>query len=202
MSNRDLIPKLTDVREESFCENCALGKMHVIPFATGNLTSKNVNTGEFFHSDLCGPITPQSLGGANYFLVFKDDATSYKHIYFIKHKSDTTERFIEFDQLIFNKFNRHMKRLRVDNGKEYFNERRLKYMTSYGITVEPTAPHTPQQNAKSERENRTIVEAARTLLISSGLPKFQWAEACRKSVITLNRSLVAKDKYSITPYEA
>ncbi|GJZ98350.1 retrovirus-related pol polyprotein from transposon TNT 1-94 [Tanacetum coccineum] len=51
------------------------------------------------------------------------------------------------------------------------------YYESVGITHEKTVPRTPQQNGVVERRNRTLVEAARTMLIFSKAPLFLWAEA-------------------------
>ncbi|GKD80911.1 retrovirus-related pol polyprotein from transposon TNT 1-94 [Tanacetum coccineum] len=46
-----------------------------------------------------------------------------------------------------------------------------------GIFHQKTVPRTPQQNGVVERRNRTLVEAARTMLIFSKAPMFLWAEA-------------------------
>ena len=52
------------------------------------------------HTDLCGPMSVDSIGGARYFLTFKDDATSFQYVYFLRHKSDVYERFKEYDKVI------------------------------------------------------------------------------------------------------
>nr|GEV44306.1 hypothetical protein [Tanacetum cinerariifolium] len=51
------------------------------------------------------------------------------------------------------------------------------YFDSVGITHETSAAKTPQQNGVVERRNRTLFEAARTMLIFSHAPLFLWAEA-------------------------
>ncbi|GJZ62443.1 retrovirus-related pol polyprotein from transposon TNT 1-94 [Tanacetum coccineum] len=51
------------------------------------------------------------------------------------------------------------------------------HMESVGITLEKTVLRTPQQNGVVERRNRTLVEAARTMLIFSKALLFLWAEA-------------------------
>nr|GEY62197.1 retrovirus-related Pol polyprotein from transposon TNT 1-94 [Tanacetum cinerariifolium] len=43
-------------------------------------------------------------------------------------------------------------------------------------------PRTPQQNGVVERQNRTLVEAARTMLIFSKALMFRWAEAMATAV--------------------
>ncbi|GJY49616.1 retrovirus-related pol polyprotein from transposon TNT 1-94, partial [Tanacetum coccineum] len=59
---------------------------------------------------------------------------------------------------------------------------------------------TPQQNRVVERRNRTLVEAARTMLIFSRLPEFLWAEAVATTCFTQNRSII-HTRYNKTPYE-
>ncbi|GJQ94630.1 retrovirus-related pol polyprotein from transposon TNT 1-94 [Tanacetum coccineum] len=61
---------------------------------------------------------------------------------------------------------------------------------SVGITHEKTVPITPQQNGVVEQRNRTLVEAARTMLIFSKAPLFLWAEAVATACYTQNRPLI------------
>nr|GFA93620.1 integrase, catalytic region, zinc finger, CCHC-type, peptidase aspartic, catalytic [Tanacetum cinerariifolium] len=59
---------------------------------------------------------------------------------------------------------------------------------------------TPQQNGIVERRNRTLVEAARTMLTFANLPSFTWAEAIATACFTQNRSIIHK-RFDKTPYE-
>nr|GFD01563.1 retrovirus-related Pol polyprotein from transposon TNT 1-94 [Tanacetum cinerariifolium] len=59
---------------------------------------------------------------------------------------------------------------------------------------------TPQQNGVVERQNRTLVEAARTMLIFSRAPLFLWAEAIATACFTQNRSIIHR-RFNKTPYE-
>nr|GFC12340.1 retrovirus-related Pol polyprotein from transposon TNT 1-94 [Tanacetum cinerariifolium] len=59
---------------------------------------------------------------------------------------------------------------------------------------------TPQQNGVVERRNRTLVEAARTMLIFSCAPLFLWAEAIATARFTQNRSIIHR-QFNKTPYE-
>ncbi|GKE70697.1 retrovirus-related pol polyprotein from transposon TNT 1-94 [Tanacetum coccineum] len=58
----------------------------------------------------------------------------------------------------------------------------------------------PQQNGVFECQNRTLVEATRTMLIFSKAPEFQWAEAIATACFTQNRSIV-HTRHNKTPYE-
>lgn len=143
---------------------------------------------------MCGPFSEMSLGGARYYLLFIDEATDYRTVYFIKHKSDVYEKLKEFDSLVSNKYGHSIKILRVDNGREYVNSGLKSYMKGRGIRLESTAPYTPQQNGKAERENRTIVESARTMLQAKNMSVKLWAEAVNTAVYILNHTAIKKGK--------
>ncbi|GJU71480.1 retrovirus-related pol polyprotein from transposon TNT 1-94 [Tanacetum coccineum] len=61
-------------------------------------------------------------------------------------------------------------------------------------------PRTPQQNGVVERRNRTLMEAACTMLIFLKAPMFLWAEAIATACYTQNRSLI-HTHHNKTPYE-
>ncbi|GJW78251.1 integrase, catalytic region, zinc finger, CCHC-type containing protein [Tanacetum coccineum] len=61
-------------------------------------------------------------------------------------------------------------------------------------------PRTPQQNVVVKRQNRTLVEVARTMLIFSKAPMFLWAEVVATACYTQNRSLI-HTHHNKTPYE-
>ncbi|GKC32614.1 putative ribonuclease H-like domain-containing protein [Tanacetum coccineum] len=69
-----------------------------------------------------------------------------------------------------------------------------------GIKREFSVARTPQQNRVAERKNRTLIEAARTMLSDSLLPTVFWAEAVNTACYVLNRVLVTKP-LNKTPYE-
>ena len=51
---------------------------------------------EFIHSDVGGPVTPTSAGGARYRLTFTNDFTQETWIYFMKEKSESLQKLQEF----------------------------------------------------------------------------------------------------------
>nr|GEU52429.1 ribonuclease H-like domain-containing protein [Tanacetum cinerariifolium] len=67
-------------------------------------------------------------------------------------------------------------------------------------TREFSVAKTPQQNGVAERKNKTLIEAARTMLADSKLPTTFWAEAVNTACYVQNRVLVIKP-YNKTPYE-
>ncbi|GJV37436.1 ribonuclease H-like domain-containing protein [Tanacetum coccineum] len=59
-----------------------------------------------------------------------------------------------------------------------------------GIKREYSVARTPQQNGVAERKNRTLIEAARTMLADSKLPTTFWAEAVSTACYVQNRVLI------------
>jgi len=119
---------------------------------------------------VCGTMSENSIGGSRFFVSFKDDYSAYRMVYFIKHKSDVLDKLKEFIDLVETKFERKVKTIRADNGREYCNERISRYLCAKGIILETTAPFTPEQNGRAERDNRTLVESARSMLHAKKLP--------------------------------
>ncbi|GJZ06781.1 retrovirus-related pol polyprotein from transposon TNT 1-94, partial [Tanacetum coccineum] len=90
--------------------------------------------------------------------------------------------------------------IRTDNGTEFVNQTLRKWYENVGITHQTPVARTPQQNDVVERRNRTLVEAARTMLIFSKALLFLWAEAINTAYYTQNRSLI-RLRYNKTSYE-
>ncbi|GJT42850.1 retrovirus-related pol polyprotein from transposon TNT 1-94 [Tanacetum coccineum] len=81
----------------------------------------------------------------------------------------------------------------------FVNRHSVRY-ENVGITHQTSVARTPQQNGVVKRQNRTLVEAARTMLIFSRASLFLWAEAINTTCYTQNRSLI-HHRYNKTPYE-
>nr|GFA91973.1 integrase, catalytic region, zinc finger, CCHC-type, peptidase aspartic, catalytic [Tanacetum cinerariifolium] len=73
------------------------------------------------------------------------------------------------------------------------------YFATEGIQNQTSVARTPEQNGVVERRNRTLVEAARTMLSAAKVPLFFWAEAIATTCFTQNRSLVIPH-HEKTPY--
>jgi hypothetical protein len=80
------------------CHGCEVGKMHKLPFS--NSTTKYSSVGECVVSDLVGPMQVNSVGGARYYVLFKDVYSKYKMVYFLKHKSETANCFLEYTKTL------------------------------------------------------------------------------------------------------
>ncbi|GJT70000.1 retrovirus-related pol polyprotein from transposon TNT 1-94 [Tanacetum coccineum] len=89
--------------------------------------------------------------------------------------------------------------VRTDKGTEFLNKTLHAYFAKEGIRHETSSTRTPEQNGVVERWNRTLVEAAQTMLSVAKVPLFFWAEAIATACFTQNRSLVIP-RHEKTPY--
>lgn len=101
--------------------------------------------------------------------------------------------------MIENQTERKIKILRSDNGGEYESAAFRNYLEKSGIIHQTSTAHTPQQNGRAERMNRTIIEKAKCLLFDADLPKSYWAEAINMSAYLINRSYTST--HGFTPEE-
>ncbi|GJV13414.1 ribonuclease H-like domain-containing protein [Tanacetum coccineum] len=85
--------------------------------------------------------------------------------------------------------NHNVKIIRCDNGTEFKNYVMNEFCAKKGIKREFSVARTLQQNGVAERKNRTLIEAARTMLADSLLPIPFWAEAVNTACYVLNRIL-------------
>ena len=168
------------------CEACIIGKQHRLPFRSHNQTT--TLCGELFHADVCGPIQINSIGGARYFLLIKDDFSHMRFVYFLKTKSEVAANIKAFVEFVNNQTEYKVKAIRSDNGTEFTNNDLHTYLTNKGIKHELTVAYMPEQNGCIERENRTIMEATRTMLHAHNLDLKLWAEGVNTSVYVLNRT--------------
>nr|GFC17883.1 retrovirus-related Pol polyprotein from transposon TNT 1-94 [Tanacetum cinerariifolium] len=88
----------------------------------------------------------------------------------------------------------------LHNGFEFVNQTLRDYYEEVSISHETSVACSPQQNGVVERRNRTLIEAARTMLIYAQAPLFLWAEAVATACFTQNRSII-RLRHGKTPYE-
>nr|GEX92911.1 retrovirus-related Pol polyprotein from transposon TNT 1-94 [Tanacetum cinerariifolium] len=117
-----------------------------------------------------------------------------------KNKDETTPILKDFIRQSKNQFNHKVKTIKSDNGTEFKNNELIEFCGLKGIKREYSNSRTPQQNGVAERKNRTLIEAARTMLADLFLPTTFWAEAVNNACYVLNRVLVIKPQNK-TPYE-
>nr|GEX21351.1 hypothetical protein [Tanacetum cinerariifolium] len=126
------------------------------------------------HMNLCGPMRIASINGKRYILVIVDDYSRYM-----------------WSPVII---------IRTNNSTKFKNQMLKEYFDTVGISYQISSVQTPQQNGVVERQNRTLVEVAKTMLIFSHAPLFLWAEAIATACFTQTRSITHR-RFNKTPYE-
>ncbi|GKC45959.1 ribonuclease H-like domain-containing protein, partial [Tanacetum coccineum] len=133
-------------------------------------------------------------------LLVRKESNTRPPVFFLRTKDETSGILKDFIRQIENQLNQKVKTIRCDNGTEFKNKDVIEFCGSKGIKREYSNARTPQQNGVAERKNRTLIEAARTMLADSFLPNTFWAEAVSTACYVLNRVLVTKP-HNKTPYE-
>ncbi|GJR63381.1 retrovirus-related pol polyprotein from transposon TNT 1-94 [Tanacetum coccineum] len=201
LARKDLVRGLPRLKFEKdhLCSACQLGKSKKFSHKPKS-ENTNMEVLHTLHMDLCGPMRVQSINGKKYILVIVDDYSRFTWVKFLRSKDETPEFVINFLKQIQVGLNKTVRYIRTDNGTEFVNQVMSKYYEGVGIFHQKSVPRTPQQNGVVERRNRTLVEAARTMLIFSKAPMFLWAEAVATACYTQNRSLI-HTRHNKTPYE-
>nr|GFB67727.1 hypothetical protein [Tanacetum cinerariifolium] len=167
------LPKLKFIKDH-LCSSCELGKAKRKSFYN-KLTPSLKRWLQLLHMDLCGPMRVASINRKRYVLVIGDDYSRYTWSHFLRSKDETPEVLIDFLRLI---------------------QRGLQLKTDFHQT---SVARTPEQNDVVERQNRTLIEAARTMLSAAKVPLFFWVEAIATTCFTQNCSLVIP-RHEKTPY--
>nr|GFA43755.1 hypothetical protein [Tanacetum cinerariifolium] len=184
---------------ENSCVSCKKGKQY-----KASCKSKHVSSIDQpllrLHMDLFGPTFVKILSKKSYCLVITDDYSRFSWVFFLASKDETTPVLKTFILGLENLLSLKVKVIRCDNGTEFKNSDLNQFCRLKGIKREFSIPRTLQQNGIAERKNRTLIEAARTLLAYSLLPISFWAEAVNTACYVQNRVLMTKP-HNKTPYE-
>ncbi|GKE50129.1 retrovirus-related pol polyprotein from transposon TNT 1-94, partial [Tanacetum coccineum] len=149
------LPKLK-FEKDHLCFACAMGKSTKKPHKP---KSEDTNQEKLYllRMDLCGPMRVASVNGK-------------------KSKDDAPDFIIKFLKMIQVRLNVPVRRIRTDNGNEFVNQTLREYYEKVDISHETSVARSLQQNGVVERRYRTLIEAARTMLIYAKAPLFLWAE--------------------------
>ena len=149
-----------------------MGKMTKTPFSETMERAKDLL--EIIHTDVCGPMSVEARGGYRYVLTLTDDLSRYGYVYLMKHKSETFEKFKEFQNEVENQHDRRIKFLRSDHGGEYLSYEFGLHLKHCGIVSQLTPPGTPPRNGVSERCNHILLDMVRSMMSLTDLPLSFW----------------------------
>ncbi|GJU73484.1 putative ribonuclease H-like domain-containing protein [Tanacetum coccineum] len=125
---------------------------------------------QMLHMDLFGPTSVRSINHKTYCLVVTDDFSRFSWVFFLASKDETSRILKKFITEIENQLNHKVKVIRCDNETRFKNREMNELCGLKWIKGEFSIAKTPQQNGVVERKNRTLIEAARTMLADSLLP--------------------------------
>ncbi|GJU22826.1 putative ribonuclease H-like domain-containing protein [Tanacetum coccineum] len=181
------------------CVACQKGKQHKASYKAKlmNFIRKPLH---MLHMDLLGPTNVKSLMKTSYCLVVINDFSRFSWVFFLATKDRTSGILKTFITEIEDQLDHKVKVIRCDNRTEFKNNVMNQFCKMKGIKREFSVARTPQQNGVVERSNRTLIEAARTMLVDSKLPTTFWAEVFNTTCYVLNRVLVIKP-HNKTPCE-
>nr|GEU36992.1 hypothetical protein [Tanacetum cinerariifolium] len=175
LARNDLVSGLLKFKynKEHLCPSCEQGKSKRASHPPKPVPNSRQRL-HLLHMDLCGPVRIAGINGKWYVLVIMDDYSRYT-----------------WSPVII---------IRSDNDTEFKNQVLKEYFDTVGISHQMSFVRTPQQNGVVERRNRTLVEAARTMLIFSRAPLFLWTEAIATACFTQNCFIIHR-RFNKTPYE-
>ncbi|GJU08814.1 putative ribonuclease H-like domain-containing protein [Tanacetum coccineum] len=194
---RGLPLKLFEINQT--CVACQKRKQHRASCKTKTVSSISQPL-QMLHMDLFGPTFVKSLMKKMYCLVVTDDFSRFSWVFFLATKDETSEILKTFITGIENLIDLKVKVIRCDNGTEFKNRVMNQFCEMKGIKREFSVARTPQQNRVAKRKNKTLIEAARTMLADLKLPTTFWVKAVNTACYFQNRVLVIKP-HNKTPYE-
>lgn len=147
-----------------------------------------------------GPMSVDAIDGSRFLAQFVDDCTGVLVSSPLRLKAEIVEKLDEY--LIMIKANGHTpRRVRSDNALEFDSQQMKAMCRRHQVKHEFSAPYSPEQMGRIERQNRTSGEGIRTNLIAAGLPLTLWNEVA-KTVAYIRNRIPLKRLDGRTPYEA
>nr|GEZ00753.1 retrovirus-related Pol polyprotein from transposon TNT 1-94 [Tanacetum cinerariifolium] len=191
LARQGLVRGLSKLKFEKdhLCSTCAMGKSTK---KSHKPISEDTNQEKLYllHMDLCGPMRVKSVNGKKYILVIVNDYYQFTWVKFLRSKDEAPDFIIKFLKMIQVRLKVSVRHIQTDNRTEFVNQTLREYYEEVSISHETLVARSPQQNGVVERRNRTLIEAARTMLIYAQASLFLWAEAVATTCFTQNRSII------------
>ena len=144
------------IANDNVCDSCVIGKHSRTKFPKQTQHIAKVGF-DLVHSDVCGPLQTESLGGSRYLLTLIDDYSRYTRVYFMRHKSEATEIIKNYMQLVKTQFEVTVKWLRTDGGVEYVNADLAKFLGEKGdASREDRTVHATAKRCRREKESQHL----------------------------------------------
>ena len=152
-------------------------------------------------SDICGLMQTETYHGFCYYILHLDSNSHYLDLQLMKIKDESFRHarfFIEHAEVVTD---HRVNLYRSDGDGEYRSHEFQNYLELKGIHHEITNAYTPQENGAAERENRVIMNMARSILSDAQLPNSFWRDAVVYTAYILNRIPSRATDECLTPYQ-
>ncbi|CDF39894.1 unnamed protein product [Chondrus crispus] len=179
MIHNNVVSGINSDNHSPICPACVFGKATRSVIPKQRSSSRAQNCLDLVHSDVCGPLEVQSIGGSRCFITFVDDHSNW---------------------LAQTHTGRKVKVLRTDRGGEYLSTEFKSHLDLNGTQHQLTTAYIPEQNGVAERLNRTLIDLVHSMLSHKQVSKRFWAEALATSVYVRNRVTSRTLPVNTTPH--
>ena len=145
--------------------------------------------GEIVHTDVCGPMSIPTKGGARYFITFTDDESRFTKIFLLETKDQSITAFKKYYQYAKTMQNQGIKRIHHDLGSEFFTQSWKDFCDQNGITQTSAPRVSPNKNAIPEVVNRILMVKARAMMADANAPRNFWGYAVETATLLKNIAL-------------
>ena len=176
-----------NVPKDMVCHDCLKGKS-ARKSVSDDPVPRAEQPGDITFSDICGPLDPATPHGGRYLIGFTDSNTRYARVYIMRNKDEVAihlKRYLSESQAIGFSF-KPGAILHTDNDSVYRAQAVQDFLAAQSMQLRCSPPHTQARNGVAERYWRTLMDAVRTMLISSGMPLKYWGAAALHASMVRN----------------
>ena len=159
---------IKNIAEEYICEYYIMRRQKTVFY--DSLIESKTQSNEFVYSNLVESLSSTKFNDCRYFIIFKNDFTSYSKVYYIRHKSETFIIFLRFKVFLESR-DYKIYRIRLDNKREYIFKIFLNYLLQCEIRQKLTVSENLEINEAIERFEQILLYKMHLILLSSQLNK-------------------------------
>ena len=176
------------------CHGCAAGHMQK---KGHKATVTRPPPGHTYVTDIGGELA-KTPSGFKYYLTVTELHTRFSIAYVLKAKSEAEQALMTLIPLMERHFDKPATRIRSDNASEYLTKALHRNFGARATHLDPTIPHSPEENSVAERINRTLISRVRATLETAQMPfEIYWATCLLDTAVKYNSTL--HDTYDEVP---
>jgi transposase InsO family protein len=169
------------------CDACIRAKMRKLPVKPSQSNNNEERKPfEKVGADIVGKVQVKSIHGNHYFVFYVDYKTNYTVAYFIAKKNELLNTLEELEADYIKFYGHELKVLQSDSEAVFKDEKIANWCRKRNVRTHLSPPYLHEANGKAERNIQTVVEMARTYMLSSNAPPNVWEYAVALAVHNLN----------------